>query len=74
MGSTSYKVRGIVEVEGHEFDYSATLYFGDDYKPDEFEITPVDEKDEALLEEIWDTVEEMASMQAHEQYWKEQHR
>lgn len=73
-GEITYKDRGIVEIDGHEFDYSATLYFGDTRKPDEFEITPVIKEDEDLLEKIRDKVEDMASDQAHKNYQKEKSR
>ena len=71
MAETTYKTKGFVEVEGKEFEYSATLYFGDTRRPDDIEIEPTNDEDQAFYEENTELIEGKVSTQAHEQYWKE---
>lgn len=67
-GEIIYTTRGYIEVENKEFEYLATLYFGDTRRTDTIEIEPLVDADQTFLEENRETIEERAKVHAHEQY------
>ena len=71
MIGATYKVSGVLEFDGREFCYNATLHFSDrdERRPDNIEVDP--SKDlAAYYSEHWEEIDEKALDHAYAQFHK----